>query len=450
MKKSLLTLATTAAVICSLSLAQNPPAEPAPQLAAKPQPTLEPQPAGQPAADPVPVVPPAPTRREVRYRTVTAQPAVEEQRATAEVELARAANAFAPYQQKMEKGSYLGIASSPVPAVLREQLKLQSGVGLVVDRVDEKSPAEAGGVKPFDVIQKLDDQTLINPHQFGVLVRTLKPEQEVTLSIIRETKPMELKVKPIEKEIAVLDYAAAFGQETIWRGDRVNTGNLTITTPRKPALHAYGGMAPGGADNINFERTEMVTVGKDNVMIKTSVGPKGERTLTATDTLTGKIIFDGPVDTEEQRKELPPAIAEQFKAMDQMVLARPPAPVRVLAGAFATPRVKLDVRRAGGADLPRPKTVSGSDDDYTWEFTTKTGENGNAELELLLLDKNGKILFQGPFSRTRDLQTLPATVSQRLSSSPWDILIEDLKSAAGGRGTFQLNIDAAPPQPKPR
>ena len=71
---------------------------------------------------------------------------------------------------------------------------------------------------------------------------------------------------------------------------------------------------------------------------------------------------------------------------------------------------------AGRNNLPKPKSVSGSDDDYTWEFTTKTDENGKPELELLLLDKNGKILFQGPFSRSRDIKTLPAPVAERLDN----------------------------------
>src|SRR5687767_5206130 len=205
----------------------------------------------------------------------------------------------------------------------------------------------------------------------------------------------------------------------------------------------------------------MVTIAKDNLLIKASVNAKGQRTLTATDTLTGKVIFDGPIDTEEQRKALPPAVAEQFETMDQMVFARP-MNVRVVKGnVMAAPR-KVEARFAPGNALPRPKTVSGSDDEYTWEFTTKTGENGNPELELLLLDKNGKILFQGPFSRTRDMQTLPPTVAQRLSTSPWDILIEDLKAGgAGPVGPIQIDIGvgaggpgiapvAPAPLPKPR
>jgi len=101
-----------------------------------------------------------------------------------------------------------------------------------------------------------------------------------------------------------------------------------------------------------------------------------------------------------------------------------------------------------GNNLPKPKSVSGSDDDYTWEFTTKTNENGKPELELLLLDKNGKILFQGPFSRSRDIPTLPAPVAERFQTNPWYIVIEDLKSTAGGGNVLNLKL-GAPAAPAP-
>ena len=103
----------------------------------------------------------------------------------------------------------------------------------------------------------------------------------------------------------------------------------------------------------------------------------------------------------------------------------------------------------------RIEAVSGSDDDYTWALTTKTNENGKLELDLLLLDKNGNKLFDGPFSRTRDMKGLPDQVSQRLSSYPWDLVIEDLKSPGGGNGGvvnfgFPAVPGAAPVAPQPR
>src|SRR4051812_14577750 len=74
----------------------------------------------------------------------------------------------------MEKGAWLGVNTSPPPHVLRQQLQLPRGVGLVVDMVAPDSPAQAAGVKQYDVLHKLNDQILINQQQLAVLVRTFK------------------------------------------------------------------------------------------------------------------------------------------------------------------------------------------------------------------------------------------------------------------------------------
>src|SRR5262249_19606926 len=74
-------------------------------------------------------------------------------RAIEKHDAATAAYQYAP--AKMEKAPFLGISASPLPAVLREQLKLPRGIGMVVDHVDANSPAEAAGVKQYDFLYKL-------------------------------------------------------------------------------------------------------------------------------------------------------------------------------------------------------------------------------------------------------------------------------------------------------
>src|SRR5436190_2738660 len=58
---------------------------------------------------------------------------------------------------KKEKAAFLGITTSPVPASLRQQLKLQKGLGLVVETIEKDSPAEQAGVQQYDVLQKLNE-----------------------------------------------------------------------------------------------------------------------------------------------------------------------------------------------------------------------------------------------------------------------------------------------------
>jgi membrane-associated protease RseP (regulator of RpoE activity) len=102
---------------------------------------------------------------------------------------------------ELEKAAYLGVASSPATPVLRRQLKLAEGVGLVVDYVEPGSPAQAAGLQPYDVAVRLNDQILVNPPQLAVLVRTFEPGDVVTLTVIREGKSTPVNVKLAERNV---------------------------------------------------------------------------------------------------------------------------------------------------------------------------------------------------------------------------------------------------------
>jgi hypothetical protein len=85
-----------------------------------------------------------------------------------------------------DEPTYLGVSTSPPPEAVVRQLSLRPGMGLMIDSVENGSPAEVAGLQPFDILQKLDDQILINIEQFTALVRSHQPGDAVTLAIIRE------------------------------------------------------------------------------------------------------------------------------------------------------------------------------------------------------------------------------------------------------------------------
>src|SRR5437773_2360291 len=82
-----------------------------------------------------------------------------------------------------------GLSTVEPPPVLSEQLKLTKGMGLVVDFVEPSSPAEAAGIKQYDVITKFDDQLVINQEQFRALVWMRSQSDDVKLSLIRQGQP---------------------------------------------------------------------------------------------------------------------------------------------------------------------------------------------------------------------------------------------------------------------
>ena len=100
-----------------------------------------------------------------------------------------------------EKATYLGVRTEALPAAMSKQLSLPIGLHLSVIQVGPNSPAEKAGLQEFDVLLKLDDQTLVNEDQLKKLVRLKNPQEQIILSILRNGKLREIQVLLEETEI---------------------------------------------------------------------------------------------------------------------------------------------------------------------------------------------------------------------------------------------------------
>ena len=65
-----------------------------------------------------------------------------------------------------------GAELSRVPEVVRHQLILSHNEGLVVDSVQKDSAADRIGLKPHDILVQFDEQYLLLPEQFSLLLDT--------------------------------------------------------------------------------------------------------------------------------------------------------------------------------------------------------------------------------------------------------------------------------------
>jgi hypothetical protein len=90
--------------------------------------------------------------------------------------------------------TFMGVAVSPASQELATHLPLDPGVGLVVETVSKDSPAEKAGLQKNDILTKLNDQWLIHPVQFSVLVARQKEGDSVKLSILRKGVVQEIPV----------------------------------------------------------------------------------------------------------------------------------------------------------------------------------------------------------------------------------------------------------------
>lgn len=90
--------------------------------------------------------------------------------------------------------TFMGVSVSPASEELSIHLPLAKGTGLIVQSVSKDSPAQKAGILENDILTKLDDQILIHPTQFSVLVSSKKEGDSVKLSLLRKGAVQEIPV----------------------------------------------------------------------------------------------------------------------------------------------------------------------------------------------------------------------------------------------------------------
>lgn len=231
------------------------------------------------------------------------------------------------------KVAYLGVATSPAGDLLADQLKLGKGTGLTVDFVEEGSPAAKAGIRPHDILVKLNDQILINPPQLAVLVRLQKPGDKVTLTLIREAKEQKMTAELIEKERVIggeetgdawIHFApvpgTALNLESLLESQQHEAQRLTerakqeAEAARAKALAEYarrmGEMAAPGSASASASVSM-----SDGQHTLTLTIADGKKHFVAKDK-DGKVLFDGPITTDEERAKVPPEIRKKLEKME--------------------------------------------------------------------------------------------------------------------------------------
>jgi S1-C subfamily serine protease len=126
---------------------------------------------------------------------------------------------------EMVQAAYLGVALAPADASLQSQLNLPEGVGLVVMGLIPQGPADAAGLKEHDVIKLLDDQIVVNPNQFEVLIRMHNPGDTIDLTVIRQAHQLHVKALLVQHQVPELSWI--IGGMPALSGQ----GTVTLTVP---------------------------------------------------------------------------------------------------------------------------------------------------------------------------------------------------------------------------
>jgi serine protease Do len=240
-----------------------------------------------------------------------------------------------------ETVTYLGIETSPVGSTLTRQLNLPREVGLVVNVVVPESPA-VGALEPHDILLRFDDQLLIVPPQLRVLVRAKKSGDEVTLTLVRGGKEQTVKVKLGQHEVPKMTLMHGFGQgDPVWFGQdpqglRLQFGRAqgmpreeadrVLRIIRHDPLPSQQAAIPHAERIIEerggqLPRATVINVGRSSFIYRYDDGTlelnimDGKKDLIAK-SQEGKVVFSGPINTEEERKAVPANVLTRLKDIE--------------------------------------------------------------------------------------------------------------------------------------
>jgi hypothetical protein len=261
----------------------------------------------------------------------------------------------------------LGVSTEEASEALSAQLGLDSGVGLTVNYVASNSPAAKGGLMKNDVLTEFEGQLLVHPAQLRKLVQARKQGEKVkvtyyrggkkedaTVEIGKNKEPrfglegdsdlqrhledLHLRLGDIHIEPAIreqLDNAKrALMNVHIDRNKLQQELKSSLDEARVGLRQAWAHASTGpankslteveNADNVVVDKDAHVVVRSNADSIKSIVksddsgtivivsNPKSH--LTAHDK-KGKLLFDGEIDTEEQRAKVPKDLWKRIEPM---------------------------------------------------------------------------------------------------------------------------------------
>jgi serine protease Do len=248
-----------------------------------------------------------------------------------------------------EKVTYLGVETGRVSPTVATQLGITERTGLTVLRVVEDSPA-AGALQQHDILTKFNDQILVNEPQLSVLVRSMKPGDEVTLTVLRGAKETKARVTLGEHEVPKMawreagfphdfdfdgfrfefgDAAGEWGEKAREWAEKAREMSGRVRDDVQQTLRVLRSDDGGGAHIIVDEggpmkRVTRINKNRGNIVLVDEAGRvelkmKGDVRHALIKDKDGKVLFEGPVTSEAERAALAPEVRERLLKVESMV-----------------------------------------------------------------------------------------------------------------------------------
>lgn len=211
-----------------------------------------------------------------------------------------------------------GLRLTRASTVLRQQLALTRGAGLVVDEVLPNSPAWQAGFAQHDVLVMLDDQLLVLPEQFSALLEATDTEGPMQCTVLRGGRRLVIPLGPT---------AAGQPRATAVAARTTPTAPASLQPPPVAAPRSFAAIkeSPAAPPRGPVQPADETLLRQDaDFQIRLT---SGEQTRLVVTDPQGRVVFNDTLDSPQSRSRMPASIRDRVAAMErQLEKAADPAP----------------------------------------------------------------------------------------------------------------------------
>ena len=208
----------------------------------------------------------------------------------------------------------LGLRLSRASTVLRQQLALARGAGLVVDEVAPGSRAARAGFQQHDVLVMLDDQLLLLPEQLTALLEAAA-DAPLHCTVLRGGRKVKLP----------LASAPAPVQRPATAGLRPTASSLALVRESRPQPAPDRAEAPA-EQPARLARISSETLLRQDPDYQIRLTGGEETRVVVTDN-QGRVVFNDTIDTPEGRSRMPMVVRQRVEEMEKALERQPVAEI---------------------------------------------------------------------------------------------------------------------------
>ncbi len=141
----------------------------------------------------------------------------------------------------------IGIDPQDLTPRLAEALDLEEGIGVLVAAVKKGTPAEAAGLRRRDVIEAVNQKPISNSETFLAITRLFRENQLLTVRILRNGKPRNLRVKirELQWNYAVPGWGITIEQLNRQQAEKYTQRGVLVTKVQPRGTLAQQGLKQG-------------------------------------------------------------------------------------------------------------------------------------------------------------------------------------------------------------